>query len=204
MNEIADNIRGNLEDILSLLSSEEKLSKEISLNNCGDEKILSWSKTNAFSIIPFYNELTGFKTGEMQYKEPKNKKNAYCYLSDSEVVKKIFSYNAKGNIEDTSYIIRDENEILEIRQNSRGEFIAISKTILDNENRALTSYFANDDDNASGYYYIYDGDRISEILTVSNHSPLPYVILSCEYDENGAINKIYFNNNKGEVVVYPR
>ena len=76
MNEIADNIRGNLEDILSLLSSEEKLSKEISLNNCGDEKILSWSKTNAFSIIPFYNELTGFKTGEMQYKEPKNKKKS--------------------------------------------------------------------------------------------------------------------------------
>lgn len=204
MQEIADNIKKKLKDISSLLCSEDIISSEITSINNNEEKILSWSKLNAFSVIPFYNELTGFKSGEMQYKEPKNKKNVYCYLSDNGVINKILSYNSKGFVEDISYVIRKNNSALEIKQDVNGENLAISQVFLDEEGRPVEAYYVNDDDNVSGYHYFYEENIINKILTVSNNSPLPYVILSCVYDEEKNIKEIYFENKGGKVNVFPR
>lgn len=204
MKEIADKIRTGLDEIKSLLSSEKLLSEKIALANRSDKKVLSWSKTNAFSIIPFYNELTGYKSGKMQNKEPENKKNVYSYLSSDEFIDTVVSYNSKGVIEDTSYIIRDGDEVLEIKQNAKGDYISINQVFLDDQGLPLTAFFANDDDKASGYYYFYKDGKIDKILTVSNYSPLPYVILSCIYGDDNVINQIYFDNNRGRVIIYPR
>jgi len=203
LEEIAKGIRSKLSDIQSLLSLDDLLNEKISSINSANEKVVSWSKTNSFSLIPFYNELTGFKPGEMLHNEPKNKKNVYCYFSDGENINKVDSYNSKGDVEDTSYIIWDEHEAIEIRKDARGDFIAISKLFLDVKKNPVASYFVNDD-NSSGYYYFYEGGLIDKILVVSINSPLPYVILSCVYDKNGVISEIYFCNKKGKVNVYPR
>ncbi|GAA3589306.1 hypothetical protein GCM10023078_16240 [Gibbsiella greigii] len=82
--------------------------------------------------------------------------------------------------------------------------MAISQIFLDAKNRPIEAYYANDDDNISGYHYFYDGSSINKILTVSNTSPLPYVILSCEYDNESKIKEIYFESDKGKVNVFPR
>jgi len=204
MKEIADNIKKKLEDLSSLLCSKDIISSEITSINNNEEKVLSWSKLNAFSVIPFYNELTGFKSGEMQYKEPKNKKNVYCYLSNNEVINKILSYNSKGFVEDVSYIIRKNNSALEIKQDVNGENLAISQVFFDEEGRPVEAYYVNDDDNFSGYHYFYEENIINKILTVSNNSPLSYVILSCVYDDEKNIKEIYFENKNGKVNVFPR
>lgn len=73
MKEVADGIRADLDEVQSLFSNEELLAEKISSISHTESKVVSWSKTNAFSIIPFYNELTGFKTGEILSKEPKKK-----------------------------------------------------------------------------------------------------------------------------------
>ncbi|WP_261247410.1 hypothetical protein [Serratia ficaria] len=203
MKEVADGIRANLDEVQSLFSNEELLAKKIASVSHAESKVISWSKTNAFSIIPFYNELTGFKTGEMLSKEPKNKSNAYCYFSNDDLVNKVDSYNSKGVVADTSHVIRDDDEIFEIRQDVKGNYLAISRVFLNSQGQPSKAFFANDDGNVSGYHYFYKDGRIDSILTVSNHSPLPYVILSCVYD-GGKISEIYFNNDKGKVVIYPR
>lgn len=203
MKEVADGIRANLDEVQSLFSNEELLAKKIASISHAESKVISWSKTNAFSIIPFYNELTGFKTGEMLSKEPKNKSNAYCYFSNNGLVDKIESYNSKGVVADTSYIIRDGNEALEIRQDVKGNYLAISRVFLNSQGQPSKAFFVNDDGNVSAYHYFYKDGRIDSILTVSNYSPLPYVILSCVYDD-GKISEIYFQNDKGKVVIYPR
>ncbi len=203
MKEVADGIRADLDEVQSLFSNEELLAEKISSISHTESKVVSWSKTNAFSIIPFYNELTGFKTGEILSKEPKNKSNAYCYFSNDGLVNKIDSYNSKGVVADTSYVIRDGDEVLEIRQDVKGNYLAISRVFLNSQGQPSKAFFANDDGNLSGYLYFYKDGRIDSILTVSNYSPLPYVILSCVYDD-GKISEIYFNNNKGKVVIYPR
>lgn len=202
--EVSENIRAELKIVQSLLSSEDFLNTKVESINSSDEKIISWSKVNAFSIIPFYNELTGFKSGEMLYKEPRSKKNIYCYSSKKEDIDKIISYNSKGEVEDVSFIIRDEAQFIEIRKNHRGEFVSLAQTFLDGEKKPVKSFFVNDDDNAVGYYYFYAGNKIEEILSVDINSPLPYVLLSCLYDEEGEIKEIYFYNKKGKVTVYPR
>lgn len=204
MKHIAERIKKNLGKVSSLLSSKDFLLNRIESINSENEEIKSWSKFNAFSIIPFYNELTGFKTGDMQYKEPKNKKNVYCYIYDNNSIIKVLSYNSKGNVEDTSYIIRKDSEIIEVRKKTKGDIVAISQIFLDAKNRPIEAYYANDDDNISGYHYFYDGSSINKILTVSNTSPLPYVILSCEYDNESKIKEIYFESDKGKVNVFPR
>ncbi|WP_246762633.1 hypothetical protein ACMGGR_18185 [Erwinia sp. BNK-24-b] len=206
MLEMAEDIREKFDSLISLLSSEDALNQKLSQFHTGNKEKMLWSKTNAFSIVPFYNELTGFKTGEMQHKEPKNKKNVYCYFmdEDSGEINKVISYNSKGNVEDTSYIIREGNSSIEVRQDFRGDFIALSQTFFDGNKCPLSSYFASEDGNVSGYYYFYKNDKINEILAVSKNSPLPYVTLLCEYDENGIIKKIYFNKKEAQVVVYPR
>ena len=99
MKEVSENIRAELKIVQSLLSSEDFLNTKVESINSSYEKIISWSKVNAFSIIPFYNELTGFKSGEMLYKEPRSKKNTYCYSSKKEDIDKIISYNSKGEVE---------------------------------------------------------------------------------------------------------
>ncbi|HAY0630460.1 TPA: hypothetical protein JS389_000312 [Serratia marcescens] len=203
MKEIADNIRANLDEVQSLFSNEELLAKKIASISHAQSKVISWSKINAFSIILFYNELTGFNTGEMLSKEPKNKSNAYCYFSNDDLVNKIDSYNSKGVVADTSYVIRDGDEVLEIRQDVKGNYLAISRVFLNSQGQPYKAFFANDDGNVSGYHYFYKDGRVDSILTVSNYSPLPYFILSCVYD-NGKISEIYFNNDKGKVVIYPR
>ncbi|GAA3589301.1 hypothetical protein GCM10023078_16230 [Gibbsiella greigii] len=119
MKHIAERIKKNLGKVSSLLSSKDFLLNRIESINSENEEIKSWSKFNAFSIIPFYNELTGFKTGDMQYKEPKNKKNVYCYIYDNNSIIKVLSYNSKGNVEDTSYIIRKDSEIIEVRKKTK-------------------------------------------------------------------------------------
>ena len=202
--EISENIRAELKIVQSLLSSDGFLNSKVESLNSSDEKIISWSKVNAFSVIPFYNELTGFKSGEMLYKEPRSKKNIYCYLSKEEDIYKVISYNSKGEIEDVSFIIRDENQLLEIRKNYRGEFVSLAKTFLDDEKKPLRSFFVNDDDNAVGYYYFYANGKIDKILSVDINSPLSHVLLSCCYDENGEIKEIFFYNKNGQVTVYPR
>lgn len=127
MKEVADGIRADLDEVQSLFSNEELLAEKISSISHAESKVVSWSKTNAFSIIPFYNELTGFKTGEILSKAPKNKSNAYCYFSNDGLVNKIDSYNSKGVVADTSYVIRDGDEVLEIRQDVKGNYLAISR-----------------------------------------------------------------------------
>ncbi|WP_125290465.1 hypothetical protein [Erwinia sp. 198] len=204
MQEIADKIKRNLDEFSSLLNSEDFLSSKISSIGSNEEKIVSWSKFNAFSVIPFYNELTGFKNGDMQQKEPKNKKNVYCYLSNDRLISKILSYNSKGVVEDVSYIIREENSELEIKQDINGKNLAISQVFFDEKSRPVEAYYANDDDNNSGYHYFYEGNVIKEILTVGNNSAQPYVILSCEYDNDKKIKEIYFDSKNGKVNVFPR
>lgn len=127
MKEVADGIRADLDEVQSLFSNEELLAEKISSISHTELKVVSWSKTNPFSIIPFYNELTGFKIGEILSKEPKNKINAYCYFSNDGLVNKIDSYNSKGVVADTSYVIRDGDEVLEIRQDVKGNYLAISR-----------------------------------------------------------------------------
>lgn len=204
MQKIADKIKKKSNELSSLLYSKDIISSKIaSINNDG-EKILSWSRLNAFSVIPFYNELTGFKNGDMQHKEPKNKKNVYCYLSNGELINKILSYSSKGVVEDVSYIIREVNSELEVRKDINGEILAISQVFLDEERRPVEAYYANDDDNITGYHYFYEGNIINKILTVSNNSPLPYVILSCIYDNENNLKEIYFENKNGKTNVFPR
>ncbi len=91
-----------------------------------------------------------------------------------------------------------------IRREAKGDFIALSKVFLDELKRPLTAYFVNDEENITGYYYFYDGDLIKNILTVSNSSPLKFLVLSCDYTEGGVIDRIYFNNKGMEVVIYSR
>lgn len=203
MKEVADGIRANLDEVQSLFSNEELLARKIASIDHAESNVISWSKTNAFSIIPFYNELTGFKTGEMLSKEPKNKSNTYCYFSNDGLINKIESYNSKGVVADTSYVIRDVDEVLEIRQDVKGNYLAISRVFLNSQGQPSRAFFANDDGNVSGYHYFYKDGKIDSILTVSNYSPLLYVVLSCVYDD-GKISEIYFNNDKGKVVIYPR
>lgn len=203
MKEVADGIRADLDEVQSLFSNEELLAKKIDSISHAESNVISWSKTNAFSVIPFYNELTGFKTGEILSKEPKNKSNAYCYFSNNDLINKVDSYNSKGVVADASYVIRDGDEALEIRRDIKGNYLAISRVFLNSQRQPSKAFFANDDGNVSGYHYFYKDGRIDSILTVSNYSPLPYVILSCVYDE-GKISEIYFNNDKGKVVIYPR
>ncbi|WP_455821248.1 hypothetical protein [Pseudomonas cerasi] len=204
MKEIADGIRADFDEVQSIFSNEDLLAKKVAYVSHAESKVISWSKTNAFSIIPFYNELTGFKTGEMVSKEPKNKSNVYCYFSNNDLVNKIDSYNSKGVVADTSYVIRESDEVLEIRQDVKRNYLAISRVFFNSQGKPSKAFFANDDDNISGYHYFYKGGRIDSILTVSNYFHLPYVILSCVYDDSGIISQIYFNNDKGKVVIYPR
>lgn len=202
--EISENVRAELKIVQSLFYSDGFFGSKLESINSGDEKIISWSKVNAFSIIPFYNELAGFKSGEMLYKEPGGKRNIYCYLSKEEDIDKVVSYNSKGEIEDVSFIIRDENQFLEIRKNYQGGIVSLAQAFLDDEKKPLRSFFVNDDDNAVGYHYFYASNKIDKILSVDMNSPLPYVLLSCLYDENCEIKEIFFYNKKGKVTVYPR
>ncbi len=204
MQEIADKIKKKLDELSSLLYSNDIISSKINSIKNDEGGEVSWSKLNAFSVIPFYNELTGFKSGDMQCKEPKNKKNVYCYLSNDKLVNKILSYNSKGIVEDISYVIREDNSELEIKQDINGETLAISKVFLNEEFRPIESYYANDDNNMSGYHYFYEGNIIKKILTVSNNSVLPFVILSCVYDNEENIKEIYFENKNGKINVFPR
>lgn len=204
MQEIADKIKKKLDELSSLLYSNDIMSSKINSIKNDEGRILSWSKLNAFSVIPFYNELTGFKSGDMQFKEPKNKKNVYCYISTNKLINKVLSYNSKGIVVDVSYVIRESNSELEIKQDINGETLAISKVFLDDGSRPVEAYYANDDDNMSAYHYFYEGGIIKKILTVSNNSALPFVILSCVYDDEGNIKKIYFENKNGKVNVFPR
>ncbi|WP_380184771.1 hypothetical protein [Kalamiella sp. sgz302252] len=74
MEKISENIRIKFDIVLSTLFAREKLVGKIKKINICDDKNILWSKTNAFSIIPFYNELMGYKSGKMQFKEPRAKK----------------------------------------------------------------------------------------------------------------------------------
>ncbi|WP_380184775.1 hypothetical protein [Kalamiella sp. sgz302252] len=204
MEKISENLRIKFDIVSSTLSAREELVGKIKKIHTCDNKNILWSKTNAFSIIPFYNELMGYKSGKMQFKNPRAKKNTYCYFASDENIDKIVSYNSKGEVGDESFIVRENNEVMEIRREANGEFIALSQVFLDELKRPLTAYFVNDEGDITGYHYFYDGAFIKKILTVSNNSPLKFVILSCDYNTDGVIDRIYFINKGREVVIYPR
>lgn len=200
MDKIIDEMNKNIHKLKSDLKEHAVLENKIALSIFGD-KVISWSKLRAYNLIPFYSELTGYKTDEMSTKEPKNKNNSYCYFGQSEI-DKITSYNSRGVIEAEEYIISSGNHKVGIVKDFRGDFRVLTQLFFDSNGRYLECYSVTDDDEYFGYYYIYNDNNVSEIISVASNGLKPYVKLYLEYMDDGNLSRIYFKNDTKLVDVY--
>lgn len=200
MDKIIDEMNKNIHKLKGDLKEHAVLENKIALSIFGD-KFISWSKLRSYNLIPFYSELTGYKTDKMLTKEPKNKNNSYCYFGQPEI-DRIASYNSRGVIEAEEYIISSGNHKVGIVKDFRGDFRVLTQLFFDSNGRYLECYSVTDDDEYFGYYYIYNDNNVSEIISVASNGLKPYVKLYLEYMDDGNLSRIYFKNDTKLVDVY--
>ncbi|AOM41325.1 hypothetical protein [Xenorhabdus hominickii] len=184
------------EELLSTAELDEKIN-----NGSFGDTVLSWSKSRAYGVIPFYSELTGYSSDSMLKREPKNKKNAYCYIGNGNI-DKIIRYNTRSEIEDIEYIIRTNNEVFSILKDFRGDFRSLTKLILDDQGKNQECYRVDDDGDFFGYHYIYNDDVISEIISMTHYNINACNSIYLEYDDTKNLEGIYFKNKGEKVYIY--
>lgn len=202
MDEIVNKINENIAQIRSELDDYAILEKRIASKSFEDV-VISWSKSRAYSLMPFYCELTGFQTDVMLTKEPKNKKNVYCYLGGAGI-DRIISFNSKGGVESEEYILNYENYKIGIVKDFRGDFRSITKLYFDNDGRYTECYSVTDDDDFFGYHYIYNDGRISEAIAITSNGLKPYVRLYFGYANDGCLDSVYFKSDAKPVYIFNR
>lgn len=200
MDKIIDEMNKKINQLKNELEDHEFLENKIA--SCSfNSNVVSWSKSRAYSLIPFYSELTGYKTDKMLTKEQKNKNNSYCYFRRPEI-DRVVSYNSRGVIEAEEYIISSVNHKIGIMKDFRGDFRALTQLFFDSKGRYLECYSVTDDDEYFGYHYIYNENNVSEIISVASNGLKPYVTLYLEYMDDGNLRRIYFKNDMKLVDVY--
>jgi hypothetical protein len=158
-----------------------------------------FSKGASYTIIPLELEMAGVAPSKAFDKEPISKKNLSRYFVRDGQVVKIESYNSQGLLDEVEFVRFFDGRLCSLRKNKHNEVLWL-KVVELKDGRVLRACRVDGDLEYWAYRYNWEGDRVSEIVSLASNS-VAGTVIKAEYVESAVV-RLFFLNNGKEVDVY--